>query len=122
MSLCTYKVPTRIIVIHPLWIEYIFQTYVGYRERIFILFFTFSRRNFRKILIHMYMCVLLSEYKHILTTTFLLGPETNKYMHGKASICFPKLSSIKFYILCITHIIVIAPQCPLFGLFFSIHI
>ena len=33
VSLCTYKVPTRIIIIHLIWIEHIFQTYVGYIER-----------------------------------------------------------------------------------------
>ena len=70
---------------------------------------------------NVYICE-LSEYEYIHTLIFLLRPETNKYMHGKASICFPKVTSIKFYILGITHIIVIAPLCPLFGLVFSMHI
>ena len=69
---------------------------------------------------NVYMCV--NAYRYILTLIFLVGPETNKYMHGKVSICFPKVTSIKFYILGITHIIVIAPHCPLFRLVFSIHI
>ena len=69
---------------------------------------------------NVYMCV--NAYRYILTLIFLVGPETNKYMHGKVSICFPKVTSIKFYILGITHIIVIAPHCPLFWLVFSIHI